>query len=83
VLELPFVFDVLHLPALRGPRSLLGTASPPADLARRLHSAWVRFATTGDPGWAPQRPGRRFVQRIGTNWELVEDPRPREDASWR
>ena len=49
--ELPFVFDRLELPALRGPRGLLGPASPPEALATRMHEAWVTFARTGDPGW--------------------------------
>lgn len=53
VMELPFIFDVLSLPSLHGPRGLLGTAEPPAALATRVHRAWVRFAETGDPGWAP------------------------------
>jgi para-nitrobenzyl esterase len=48
--ELPFVFDNTELPALRAPDGLLGPRIP-ATLATRLHQAWVRFATTGDPGW--------------------------------
>ncbi|GAA2103071.1 carboxylesterase family protein [Streptomyces albiaxialis] len=64
--ELPFVFDRLDLPTLRGPRGLLGDApapEPPAALtalASETHAAWVRFARTGDPGWAPTEP-RRFT----------------------
>ena len=52
--ELPFVFDRLDLPPLRGPRGLLGDPAapePPAALTAEMHSAWVRFAHTGDPGW--------------------------------
>ncbi len=48
--ELPFVFDTTHLPGLRGPRGLLGPEVPPS-LTADVHGAWVRFATTGDPGW--------------------------------
>ncbi|MEV5981932.1 carboxylesterase family protein [Streptomyces sp. NPDC052114] len=51
--ELPFVFDRLGLPALRGPHGLLGTAEPPGALAEEMHAAWVAFARTGDPGWPP------------------------------
>ncbi|MGV0768873.1 carboxylesterase/lipase family protein [Mycobacterium syngnathidarum] len=51
--ELPFVFDRVGLEALRGPEALLGPAEPPADLAAEMHGAWVRYAATGDPGWAP------------------------------
>jgi para-nitrobenzyl esterase len=62
VMELPFVFDRQDLPALHGPRALLGTVMPPIDLAAQMHAAWIQFATIGDPGW-PQYPGyQRFGQ---------------------
>ncbi|MDH6120671.1 para-nitrobenzyl esterase [Kitasatospora sp. GAS204A] len=50
-LELPFVFDRLKLPALRGEHALLGTGRAPLELAAEMHGDWVRFATTGEPGW--------------------------------
>ncbi|MET1071703.1 MAG: carboxylesterase family protein [Umezawaea sp.] len=71
VMELPFVFDHVDLPSLHGPKALLGTTAPPADLARRVHRAWVDFATTGDPGWPRHDPEHRLVRRIGTTWETV------------
>jgi para-nitrobenzyl esterase len=74
VMELPFVFDLAHLSSLHGPRSLLGTAAPPADLAARMHAAWVRFAATGDPGWPATSPRRNRVQQIGATWQLVDEP---------
>ncbi|MBL1097278.1 carboxylesterase/lipase family protein [Streptomyces coffeae] len=49
--ELPFVFDNTALPALRTATGLLGPDVPPT-LAAEMHSAWVRFAATGDPGWS-------------------------------
>jgi para-nitrobenzyl esterase len=49
--ELPFVFERTELPALRDPAGLLGPDIP-AGLASEVHGAWVRFATTGDPGWS-------------------------------
>jgi len=61
VMELPFVFDHLDLPALHGPHGLLGTGEPPAGLAARMHAAWARFAATGDPGW-PRHP---HIERLG------------------
>ncbi|MFJ9591557.1 carboxylesterase/lipase family protein [Streptomyces virginiae] len=48
-LELGFVFDTLSVPEAAW---LAGTEAPQA-LADEMHTAWVRFATTGDPGWAP------------------------------
>ncbi|MFE3196121.1 carboxylesterase/lipase family protein [Nocardia sp. NPDC059240] len=56
--ELPFVFDNLTLPALHGPRGLLGPSTAPAALAARMHAAWIQFAHTGDPGWAPAQTHR-------------------------
>ncbi|WP_432009993.1 carboxylesterase/lipase family protein [Streptomyces cucumeris] len=52
--ELPFVFDNTELPALRTADGLLGP-DVPAALAAEMHGAWVRFATTGDPGWSGHR----------------------------
>ncbi|WP_280455601.1 carboxylesterase/lipase family protein [Nocardia brasiliensis] len=44
-LELPFVFDTLDaVPALVGP-------NPAQSVADEMHTAWVAFARTGDPGW--------------------------------
>lgn len=73
VVELPFVFDRVGLRSLHGPQALLGTTEPPADLAQRMHRAWVGFATTGDPGWAPHDPVHRQIMRIGQTWESVHD----------
>lgn len=61
--ELPFVFDRLGLPALRGPRGLLGPTEPPAALAEEMHTAWVTFARTGDPG-RPPLTGERGIHRF-------------------
>lgn len=47
-LDLPFAWDLLGaegVAASAGP-------TPPQDLADQMHGAWVRFISTGDPGWA-------------------------------
>jgi para-nitrobenzyl esterase len=80
--ELPFVFDLAHLPRLFGPAALLGPGRPPADLAGRVHGAWVRFAATGDPGWDPYDTDRRTTMRIGAEWTPIDDPRSRERRAW-
>ena len=49
-LELPFVFGTLD--AASGPDTLLGE-DPPRALCDEMLGAWVAFARTGDPGWAP------------------------------
>ncbi|MEU1899560.1 carboxylesterase family protein [Nocardiopsis dassonvillei] len=80
--ELPFVFDLAHLPGLRGPGGLLGREEPPADLAARVHQTWIRFAGTGDPGWTPYDDERRTTMRIDTEWTQVDDPRSAERRAW-
>ncbi|MFF2921128.1 carboxylesterase/lipase family protein [Streptomyces celluloflavus] len=81
-MELPFVFDLAHLPRLHGPNGLLGPDEPPAELAARMHASWVRFARTGNPGWDPYDNERRATMRIGTEWTQVDDPRGRERRAW-
>ena len=49
-IEIPFVFDTLGVPSA-GCSS--ATTRPPRAGRRRRPRAWVRFATTGDPGWPP------------------------------
>lgn len=80
--ELPFVFGLTGLPAVRGEHRLLGAATPPAALAERIHHAWIRFARTGDPGWAPYDTVRRTTMRIGFVWEQLDDPRGAERRAW-
>ncbi|MFL1897705.1 carboxylesterase/lipase family protein [Streptomyces tauricus] len=81
--ELPFVFDVAHLPQLHGPATLLGPDKPPAGLAARMHETWVRFARTGNPGWDPYDDERRATMRIDAEWTQVDNPRSQERQAWR
>lgn len=80
--ELPFVFDTADLPQLTGALALLGSRGAPDGLAARVHQAWVRFARTGDPGWARYDDRRRATLRIDTEWAEVEDPRAAERRAW-
>jgi para-nitrobenzyl esterase len=80
-LELGFVFDTLDTIGLTGPESMAGD-NPPAELATRIHKTWIRFATTGDPGWAPYTVEQRSIMRINTTWDLLTDPRPVERRAW-
>jgi para-nitrobenzyl esterase len=78
-IEIPFVFDVLSGPDAK---LLAGTAAP-ADLATEMHAAWVRFASTGDPGWQgfdATRPVMTFGAAGGS--AVVLDPRADERLSW-
>ncbi|MEU6218713.1 carboxylesterase/lipase family protein [Streptomyces sp. NPDC047022] len=59
-LDVPFVFDNLADPAFA---PLLG-GTPPRALADMMHTAWVSFATTGDPGWPAYRDPDPAVRRF-------------------
>jgi para-nitrobenzyl esterase len=78
-LELGFVFDAADVPEaerLAGPDA-------PRELAREMHTAWVRFAVDGDPGWAPwdaSHPVRLFG---GEEGPVVHGPRDAEMALWQ
>ena len=79
-LELAFVFDTLS-----GSSQLTGP-TPPQDLADEMHSTWVRFATTGDPGWdrvGGTRPVRTFGDASLGADAVVVDPRADELAVFR
>ncbi len=77
--ELGFVFDRLSSPdsvALAGPDA-------PQQVANDMHSAWVRFATTGDPGWPAwdaTRPVQVFDAPVSA---IVHAPREDERSAWR
>jgi para-nitrobenzyl esterase len=77
--EIPFVFDNLSDPDVQ--RSI-GPAAP-AALAKEMHATWIRFASTGDPGWQPFDSGYP-VMTFGAADEatVVHDPRSDERSSW-
>lgn len=77
-LELGFVFDNLGA----GTEEMAGPDAPQA-LADAMHGAWVRFATEGDPGWAPFDPGARGVKVFdGAENPVVNDPRGDDRKLW-
>jgi carboxylesterase type B len=80
-LEIAFVFDTLDpsFTPMLGPA--LGT-DPPQSLADAMHSAWVAFATSGDPGWPRYDLDRRATMRFDTPSEVIDDPRAAERALW-
>lgn len=75
-LEIPFVFGNLLSPMIEG-------AGPEVEaLAETMHSAWVRFATTGDPGWGHYNTRRRTTMRFDLASGVVDDPEGDERALW-
>jgi para-nitrobenzyl esterase len=78
-IEIAFVFDTIDSPDAQ---AVLG-AEPPADLAAQMHAAWIRFATTGNPGWQPLDASYPVMTFGGPGGPaVVLDPRADERASW-
>ncbi|MFF2325490.1 MULTISPECIES: carboxylesterase/lipase family protein [unclassified Streptomyces] len=77
-LEIGFVFDTLDRPdavALAG-------EDAPQELADAMHTAWVRFAASGDPGW-PAWDTTRPVMGFGPGAPaVVRAPRDEELRGW-
>ena len=82
-LELPFVFGTIENPII----SLFAGAGPEAArLADRMQSAWVAFATTGNPSteelpW-PEYGEERRTLLLGAEPSVVAAPRPQIRALW-
>ncbi|MFG3015313.1 carboxylesterase/lipase family protein [Streptomyces cinerochromogenes] len=77
-LELGFVFDTGGVPESK---RLAGEGAP-QELCDAMHGAWVRFATTGDPGWAAwdaTHPVRVFGDGVP---HTAYGPRDAEVALW-
>ena len=47
-----------------------------------MHATWIRFATTGDPGWQPFDASYPVMTWDGERAEVVHDPRGDERKSW-
>lgn len=83
-LEIPFVTDALAaFTAGFGGSDLdpLGD-SPPQALADAMHSTWVRFAETGDPGWPQYDSTTRATMRFDETSEVVDDLAGVERELW-
>lgn len=75
-LEIGFVFGNLGGGGLAGD-------DPPRELSALMHRAWVDFATSGDPGWAPYDLDARPVMVFdGDGAKVVHDPRGDERRLW-
>ncbi|WP_166459385.1 carboxylesterase/lipase family protein [Amycolatopsis pithecellobii] len=82
-LDLCFVRDDVELVATAGEegRELLGTQQP-RGLAETMHKAWVRFATTGDPGWPRYATPDRATMVFDTSSRVVPDAAGMERRGW-
>jgi para-nitrobenzyl esterase len=70
-LDIPFAFD--NLDAERVADGLHGP-KPPQALADEMHGAWVRFITSGDPGWPGYDLERRTMMEFDVPSKVVDDP---------
>lgn len=76
--DIPFVFDAL---GAEGASGLTGS-HPPQKLADEMHATWVRFAASGDPGWAAYDDQRTVMVFDENGGHEVSDPRGDERAAW-
>lgn len=81
-LDLAFTFDSLDaFSAAMPPNEDPLGAEPPQALADAMHRACMRFAATGDPGWAPYA-RRRTTMRFDEHSEPIEDLAGAEREMW-
>ncbi|MFF4529320.1 carboxylesterase/lipase family protein [Streptomyces sp. NPDC001407] len=80
-LDVPLAFGTLDSPA---GKQLLGDRPSPEAVAvsEELRRAWVRFASTGDPGWAPYRPDQRLTRVLDAESETVPYPGQSSRRIW-
>jgi para-nitrobenzyl esterase len=77
-MEIGFVFDTLASPDWA---EMMGE-HPPQSLADGMHAAWVRFATTGDPGWEAWNASRPVQTFDSPTSAVVHAPREATRAVW-
>lgn len=80
-LDVPLAFGTLDSPT---GRQLFGDRPTPqaAAVSRDLRQAWVRFATTGDPGWPAYRPGQRLTRVLDAESKTSTDPQAASRTIW-
>ena len=82
-IDLPFMRDDLDLLMAQGQAAVdqFG-AHPPQELAARMHGDFVRFATTGDPGWKRYDTTERTTMIYDTPSASVSDAAGVEREAW-
>jgi carboxylesterase type B len=77
-IDIPFAFDNLDAVDVKA----IAGAEPPQGLADELHSAWIRMAATGDPGWPRYELPRRPTMIFDTPSTVLDDPLASERVLW-
>jgi para-nitrobenzyl esterase len=82
-LEIPFMRDDLAALIDTGEwgQGIIGT-TPPQGLADTMHSAWVGYAKTGDPGWPVYETSERNTMIFDEHSEVQHDPAGAERVAW-
>ncbi|MGK4585771.1 carboxylesterase/lipase family protein [Kitasatospora sp. HPMI-4] len=80
-LDVPLAFGTLDSPI---GTQLFGAPPTPEAVAvsRELQQAWVRFATTGEAGWAAYRPDRQLTRVLDTESTTVPYPEQASRRIW-
>lgn len=81
-LDVPFMRDDVATLRAIGPVGEQLVAGAPEQLAPKMHADWLRFATTGDPGWPAYEPPRRSTMIYGPHSTLHDDPAQAERLAW-
>jgi para-nitrobenzyl esterase len=77
-IEHGFVFDNVAKSA-----SMVGAGPNLQTVADAVSGAWIRFAKTGNPGWAPYDPARRATMVFNVESKVVDDPRKAQRLLFR
>ncbi len=77
--DVPFAFDALGSAQAR---TFIGD-NPPSSLAEAMHSAWVEFAKTGDPGWPAYDLAERTARRFDASSSIAIDPEKATRLLWK
>ncbi|MCU1413073.1 MAG: carboxylesterase [Microbacteriaceae bacterium] len=78
-MEIGFVFDTLRSPDWPG----ITGPNPPQQLTIAMHSAWVAFAKTGDPGWEAWNAKRPVQEFDDPASGVVYAPRESTRSVWK
>lgn len=80
-LDLPLAFGTLGSPV--GTRLIGEEPTPEAvALSRELQDAWVRFITTGDPGWSAHRPDAYLTRVLDAESRTLPYPEQASRTIW-
>lgn len=80
-LDVPLAFGTLDSPVCS---QFIGDEPTPEAVAisRELQDAWVRFVSTGNPGWSAHRPGWRLTRVLDTESKTLPYPEQASRQIW-